>query len=227
MPVGHKRNIQRSTCIVDGCNKKGPSGLWLSITGDPFSDRVCKQRFAQTEAFLSRGPCIGCGLKREDHQVAAYWTLERCLLCHRDHRRNDPEWLNRPPCEVCGVTREKDNAICSWDKICNACLVYRRKNGVDRPKDLEIHRQAIEDARNTDTVECHICGISTHDRRGGETRGPSGTERVISSVDHLARCKLCHEYKKRANIERPFLRWDGAEAFGTHYSTMFRQWRTQ
>lgn len=59
---------RRLTCKVDGCDKKG---LMLSIAGDPYSDRVCvEEYFAQTEAFFSRGPCVDCGLKREDHPVS-------------------------------------------------------------------------------------------------------------------------------------------------------------
>lgn len=137
MPLCHRKMSRRLACKVDGCDKKG---ITLSIAGDPYSDRVCVEHFAQTEAFFSRGPCVDCGLKREDHPVSNYWSLARCSLCQRTHRHTDPKWLERPPCEMCGVTRDKDNSPCSWDKVCTACAVYFRNHGIARPQELEAHQ---------------------------------------------------------------------------------------
>lgn len=52
---------------------------------------MCIEYFGRIEAFLSRCPCVDCGLKRKAHQVAGYWSLTRCLPCRQKHRHSDLE----------------------------------------------------------------------------------------------------------------------------------------
>lgn len=97
MPRILKETSGRLTCKADGCTKKGTTKhLMLPIAGDPYSDRVCVKHFGKTEAFLSRGPCVDCGLKRKDHPVAMYWSLTRCLPCGQKYRHSDSKWLRGP-----------------------------------------------------------------------------------------------------------------------------------
>lgn len=66
MPLCHRKMSRRLACKVDGCDNKG---LMLSIAGDPYSDQVCVEHFAQKRGVLPPpppGPCVDCGLKREE-----------------------------------------------------------------------------------------------------------------------------------------------------------------
>lgn len=60
----HKHDSRFLRCAINGCGKKHPSKLWLSVAGDLYSDRLCLFHFSQSQAFLSRGACVDCGLQR-------------------------------------------------------------------------------------------------------------------------------------------------------------------
>lgn len=88
MPLCHRKMSRRLTCKVDGCDKKG---LMLSVAGDLYSDRVCVEHFAQTEAFLSRAPCVDCGLKRKNYLVADHKIrCTDCALCLNREKEERP-----------------------------------------------------------------------------------------------------------------------------------------
>lgn len=92
-----------------------------------------------------------------------------------------------------------------------------------RPKELEAKRQAQANAWNIDEAgginNCYNCGMKVE----SSAVAIDASMRVVSKVDNLTRCKHCNDWTKRNDEEWPWFRWDGIEAFGVHYSAVFKQ----
>lgn len=208
-------------CLVAGCTRKPE---YLSDRDDPYSAHVCMLHYGTTKAFLTREPCIDCGLERKNATSSQNWSATRCGSCRQNHFHTRADWLARDPCANCGVQRVDSSGDFNETKgICTNCDSHFKKNGTQRSKGQEVARQVLTAVRTSESEgqlsHCSHCGVTCD----GAKNTP--TARQISAKDGKIRCYNCHHYiYYNPGKERPMGWWIGARDFTEHHKDEFMQW---